>query len=179
MLIAIFGSISCSKISKLTGGIEVANNGSTSMKEVCKLIDDPIFETRVPYNGDSCNATTKFSGKNTPASSSGMGPSFVFMAGGKDDKLESVTFSLYNRTDVAGYEFFAIEVDVVARMITGKALPEEVRDAVSKPFNPSGKRSYPLGTSTLSLSGSNVDPKALSSKDMISVTIDVPRSAVK
>lgn len=141
-VLALFLLIGASLGCKMLGGgsSTSSNDSAKTMKglpaqTICQVLAHPNFESRFPYDGKGCSGSTSF-GAATTSYGTEKRPSFSYAAIGERDVITKVRLNMTNRAD--GAEFFAAEGDAVAKLIDGKPLPDEIRNAIAAPLFASG-----------------------------------------
>ena len=137
LFLLIAASIGCKMLG--VGSNTNTNDGPKTMKgipaaKICQLLAHPSFESKFPYNGQSCSGSTYFGARDSRTASyeTDNRPSFSYAAIGEQDLVTKVQLSMSKRPD--GAEFFAAEGDAVAKLINGQPLPNEIRNAITSPY---------------------------------------------
>lgn len=185
LLVGIFMmmSIGCSLMKADGGNKKDTPKSGLDAVEVCKMLDDPVFETRSPYNGENCTGNSSFTGKAAPPAS-GNRPSFSFVAyGNKDNEIDELHLTMMNREDAAGLDFFVTEAQVIARMINEQPLPKPIEDAIRSSYVPPGsmdlKSEWKIGDAKVALVRASTSNIGYKTPAKVSLSIEMPKSAKK
>lgn len=158
LLLLVAASLGC----KLLGGGSSTNTSDSAktMKgipaaKICQVLAQPSFENNSPYDGQSCSGSTFFGVRDSRTASyeTDKRPSFSYAAIGEQDSITKVHLFMSKRPD--GAEFFAAVGDSVAKLINGKALPDEIRNAITA--SGSGRMSSQIGNAKVELVRSGTD----------------------
>ena len=139
MILALFLLIGASIGCKMLGGGTSNTNSATKTVKgipadrICTLLAHPRFENKSPYNGEACSGSTTFG---AGASGTNQSPSFSYAAIGEQNLITKVRLFMSNRPD--GADFFAVEGDLVANLINGQPLPNEIKNAITSPLFTTG-----------------------------------------
>ncbi len=102
----------------------------------------------------------------------------TFVVGGSNDLANHITLSITGATDENGYKVLVAEAENTAQMISGKPLPAEIRDLISKRIVVSGLSQNFKGN--WSIENGRVKPYATSSlnpgyksSDLVSLEFEI------
>jgi hypothetical protein len=163
-VVLIGASLGC----KMLGGGAGNTNGTSDTKakkglapkEICALLDDPLFETRSPYDGSGCSGGTSFGVRDTRTGSyeTDTRPHYSLAATGDADEVNRVMLLLTRRDDVAARQMYVTTADTIARMINNQPLPTEIESAITGPpgdFN----RTWQIGNAKVELDRTSAENK--------------------